>query len=195
MKNVALKTTIIIAAILFIVACSKEGTQGQAGANGTNGTNGADGNANVSYSDWITFTPNFTNVSNFKEMRIVVPQYTQGFVDSGGLYIAFVRWQNNVQYQTPILGKFNSTSSPIVQIEATGISFLSTGELRIACSRLDGLAIQSEFTTLITTNKLEVRYFLIKGTTNLRLSNGMSLEAYYKTKSYEEISALAGAKP
>lgn len=192
MKNVALKTTIIIAVILFIVACSKEGPQGPAGANGTNGT---DGNANVSYSDWITFTPNFSDVSTLKEMRLVVPQYTQGFVDSGGLYIAFVRWQNNVQLQTPLLRKFNSTSSPVVQIEATGISFSSTGELRIACSRLDGLAIQSEFTTLITTNKLEVRYFLIKGTTNLRLSNGMSLEAYYKTKSYEEICALAGVKP
>lgn len=193
MKKLRLKATMIIAAILFVVACSKEGSQGPAGTNGTNGT---DGNANIMYSDWITYTSNFVDIANLKSMRIVVPQYTQGFVDSGGLYMAFVRWQSNVHYQLPLLNKFNSSSSPVVQIEASGISFATTGELRFNCSRIDGAtALQSEFTTLITTNVLQVRYFLLKGTTGLRLSNGMMAQEYYKSKTYEEICAIVGAKP
>ncbi len=191
MRNFILKSLIIVAVITSIIACSKEGPQGPAGANGTNGTNG---NANVMYSDWITYNANFSNVANYKSMQVIVPQYTQGFVDSGGLYIAFARWQNNVHYQLPLLKKFNSTSSPVVQIECTGISFTSTGELRFDCSRLDGNNLQSEFTTLITSSDLEVRYFLIKGTTNLRLANGTTVQDYYKSKSYEEICEITGAK-
>ena len=192
MKIQLLKLTILFVFVATIISCSKEGPQGPAGTNGTNGTNG---NANVMYSDWITYVANFSNVANYKSMQVIVPQYTQGFVDSGGLYIAFARWQNNVHYQLPLLKKFNSTSSPVVQIECTGVSFTTSGELRFNCSRIDGDNLQTEFTSLITSEDLEIRYFLIKGTTNLRLANGTSIQDYYKSKSYEEICALTGAKP
>ena len=199
MRNLILKSIAIFATSFILIACSKDetigpkgdkGDQGIAGTNGTNGsngaagTNGANGNANVMYSDWITYSPDFADVSNFKAMRILVPQYTRAFVDSGGFYIAFVKWQDNVQSQLPLLEKFNSTTSPVVQIECTGLSFDNSGELRFSCSRLDGLALQNEFTTLITTNKLKVRYFLIKGNVNLRKANPL------RELSYNEICEM-----
>lgn len=190
MKNQLLKLTVMIITVITFLSCGKEGPQGPAGANGTNGTNG---NANVMYSDWITFTANYTDIPTSKNMRVVVPQYTQNFVDSGGFYLAFVRWQHNVHYPLPHSQPFNSTSSPIVKIDVTGISFDATGEMRFNATRQDYGTIQTEFTTLITTNILQIRYFLIKGTTNLRLRNGVSIQDYYKSKSYEEICALAGA--
>lgn len=189
MKNQILKLILAVAIISTVISCSKEGPQGPAGTNGTNG------NANVMYSDWITYSANFSDVGNYKSMRVVVPQYTQGFADSGGLYVAFVRWQSNVHYQLPLLKKFNSNSSPVVQIESVAVAFSTTGELRFDCSRLDGNNLQSEFTTLITGNTLQIRYFLLKGTTNLRLRSGMTIQDYFKSKSYEEICALTGAKP
>ena len=192
MRKYFLKSLIIVAVITSIIACSKEGPQGPAGANGTNGTNG---NANVMYSDWITFDANFTNIATIKIMREVVQNYTQGFVDSGGFYIVFVRWQDNVHYQLPFSGRFNSTSSPIVEISATGISFTSNGEIRVEAHRQDLGTIQTEFTNLISSGDLEIRYFLIKGTTNLRLANGTNVQDYYKSKSYEEICEITGAKP
>jgi hypothetical protein len=130
------------------------------------------------YSDWITYSSDFADVANFKAMKIDIPQYTQSFVDSGGFYIAFVKWNENVQSQLPLLQKFNSTTSPVVQIECTGVTFASRGELRFSCSRLDGLDLQNEFTTLITTNKLKIRYFLIKGNVNLRLAKPLDQMSY-----------------
>jgi hypothetical protein len=184
MKNLFLKSLIALSVLLSMLACTKEGLQGPAGK---------DGNANVMYSNWITFAANFTDIATNKTMRVVVPQYTDNFVDSGGFYLAFVRWQNNVHYQLPLSQRFNSTSSPIVEMDATGISFDDTGELRFAAHRQDFGNLQTEFTTLITTNTLQVRYFLIRGTQNLRLGNGLSIQDYYKSKSYEEICALTGA--
>ncbi len=184
MKNLFLKSLIALSVLLSMLACTKEGAQGPAGK---------DGNANVMYSDWITYAANFTDIATVKTMRIVVPQYTDNFVDSGGFYLAFVRWQNNVHLQLPFSKRFNSSSSPIVEMEAVGISFSDIGELRLSAGRQDGGNLQSEFTTLITTNILQVRYFLIRGTQNLRLGNGLSIRDYYKSKSYEEICALTGA--
>lgn len=186
MKKQLLKLMTAIAVIVTVISCSKEGPQGPAGT---------DGNANVMYSDWITFTANFTDVTISKSMRIVVPNYTDNFIDSGGFYLGFARWQSNVHFQLPFSLRFNSTSSPIVDMYVYGISFSASGELRFTANRQDMGVIQAEFTNLITSGDLEVRYFLIKGTTNLRLKNGMTIQDYYKSKSYEEICALAGAKP
>lgn len=192
MKKQFLKLLISVVAIASVISCSKEGPQGPAG---TNGINGKDGNANVMYSDWLTYNANFDNIATLKQMRVVIDQYTQGFVDSGGFFLAFIRWQENVHYMLPYEARFNGSSDPIVQMKAYGVSFTTNGEIRFQINRQDWGSIQTNFTNLITSGDLEVRYFLIKGTTNLRLSGHTTIQDYYKSKSYEEICALMGAKP
>ena len=189
MKNLISKVSAFVITWVIVISCSKEGPQGPAGKDGTNG------NANVMYSDWITYVANFDNIATLKSMNVTVDQYTNGFVDSGGFYLGFIKWQENVQYQLPYEARFNSVSDPIVQMKVFGGSATNSGTLRFTINRQDWGNIQTNFTNLITNQQLKVRYFLIKGTTNLRLKNGMSIQDYYKAKSYEEICALTGAKP
>ncbi len=189
MKNLISKASVFLIIWVIFISCSKEGPQGSAGKDGTNG------NANVMYSDWITYVANFDNIATLKSMNVTVDQYTNGFVDSGGFYLGFIKWQENVQYQLPYEARFNSVSDPIVQMKVFGGSATNSGTLRFQINRQDWGNIQTNFTNLITNQQLKVRYFLIKGTTNLRLKNGMSIQDYYKAKSYEEICALIGAKP
>ncbi len=187
------KFSLIVGCILLILSCSKEGAQGPAGANGTNGK---DGNANVKYSDWITYVANLDNIASLKQMRINEPAYNSNFTDSGGFYMAFIRWQENVHYTLPFESRFNSISDPIVQMSCSGVTFSTTsGALTFTIYRQDRGAIQANFTNLISSGDLQVRYFLLKGTTNLRLPSGTTIQDYYKSKTYEEICALTGAKP
>jgi hypothetical protein len=187
MKKMSLKT-IYMLLIFFIISCSKEGPQGPAGNNGT------DGNANVMYSDWITYVANFDNIATLKQMRITENAYNSNFTDSGGFYIAFIRWQSNVHYSLPFEQRFNSISDPIVQMRCSAFTSSSTsGQMTFTINRQDFGIIQTNFTNLITSGDLEIRYFLIKGNINLRLKNGVSVQDYYKSKSYEEICALTGA--
>lgn len=193
MKKQFLKLLISVVAIASVISCSKEGTQGPAG---TNGTNGKDGNANIMYSDWITYVANFDNIATLKQMRVTEPAYNSNFTDSGGFYIAFIRWQENVHYTLPFEARFNSISDPIVQMQCSAFTTsATTGFMTFTIFRQDRGSIQTNFTNLITSGDLQVRYFLIKGTTRLRLKNGVTLQDYYKSKSYEEICALTGARP
>lgn len=71
---------ILLAAIIMIAGCAKDGAVGPSGSNGTNGTNG---NANVQ-SMMITALPStWQNFGTFGHNDISVPQITQAILDSG----------------------------------------------------------------------------------------------------------------
>ena len=74
MKNLA--KILCAVAILFAVACSKEGATGPQGPAGTNGTNGTDGNANVTVYNFGSKT--FTGSTTY-----VIPNLLQADVDNG----------------------------------------------------------------------------------------------------------------
>ncbi len=185
MKNLIALPVYLITAILFLAGCAKNGDPGPAGK---------DGNANVRYSDWVNYNPQYSDASN-KRMYLYDSKITNSFVDSGGLVLGFVRLDGADVYQAPFMKRYDSESSPLIEINAHAHTTPPKNNVTFECYRADGGVLQTDFTNRINTTNLQVRYFLITGNLHLRLAGGTTVADYYRSKSYEEICAMTGANP
>lgn len=77
---------VVLAIVLLVASCTKEGPVGPAGKDGVNGTNGADGNANVKV---FLFTSGNTFSSGIYNKSYILPGVTNNMVDSSLVLVYF----------------------------------------------------------------------------------------------------------
>lgn len=167
MKNLILKTMGLLA-IIFIIACSKEGVQGpkgDTGANGTagtNGTNGTNGNANVIYSDWN----NCTLSNEFSSDGYYFKRYSfsgdQNSTDSTSAILKYMR----IFFSSGTI-----TTGYQIPFEYNSLRYTSwyTGEF---------IARMPRATSDVGILRYQMRTVLIKGSTHLRLAKPITQMSY-----------------
>lgn len=144
---------LMVALIVIMASCSKEGPQGPAGTNG---------NANVQYSDWMA-VPSWTGYGTATATYDwTTPAITQAILDSAAILI-YYRYGTETQYK--ILPHFESVTKVF-----TG-NFL-VGHILLKYQNIDGGTV----TPSADQNKF--RYMIIPGNTHLRLKKPLIQMTY-----------------
>lgn len=180
-QNLVIYLLCLTISTLLLSACAEDGdpgpqgpqgVQGEQGEKGAQGEQGEPGTANVMYSDWMVFDWNLENFSSFKTHQLDIPEYSEEFVEKGGVILVYhkaspVGALPFVQ-QLPVHAEYSLTYTAYVP-----------GYIRVRAS----LNSASAFAGIITNG--EFRYILIPGGVNL---NGRQSD--YSSLSYREIKQM-----
>lgn len=181
-KKITLIVLMAFTPFSLITSCS--GDDGKDGINGTNGTNGEPGTANVMYSNWINQNWNFTDVSKYKDMRIVDNRISTTFLNNGGIVLGFFRFQENVVFQLP----YTSTSQNNIRAFYP-VFFDTNGEIRFSINSTDGTDLEDvELNGGASFLNAQYKYVLIPGGVNIA-GRGISKPEYTKM-TYQEICTM-----